>query len=77
MTKFEDVTQYLYENAFISIGVFTAVTLCLALAAVEVQRRRRKAIKRASASASASAAMSAVGSANGAALAGNNDEKTD
>ena len=71
MTKVDEAAQYLHENAFISIGVLSAVTLCLALAAVEVQRRRRQSIKK------SSAAVSAVGSANGVVLEQNNEEKTD
>ena len=85
MTKAEEFSQFLYTNAFASIGTFTAIMLCVVLASIEAQRRKASALKRnntatstatpTAASATSTAAgvtaesVSAVGSVNGTAAA--------
>ena len=60
LTKAEEFSQFLYTNAFASIGTFTAVMLCVVLASIEAQRRKASALKRSNTAAAAAAASTSV-----------------
>jgi hypothetical protein len=47
MAKLDEASQFLYANAFASIGTVAAITLCLVLAATESMRRKKTEKKRA------------------------------
>ena len=41
MAKLDEASQFLYANAFASVGTAVAITLCLVLAATESMRRKK------------------------------------
>ena len=80
LTKAEEFSQFLYTNAFASIGTFTAVMLCVVLASIEAQRRKASALKRsntAAAAASTSVAAESVSAADGVSVNGTAAEHKD
>ena len=64
MTKAEEFSQFLYTNAFASIGTFTAVMLCVVLASIEAQRRKASAVKRSNTAQAAAVTATPTGTVN-------------
>jgi uncharacterized membrane protein len=60
MAKLEEASQFLYANAFASIGTVAAITLCLVLAATESMRRKKTEKKRVAVTPDTTAATAAA-----------------